>query len=420
MGDSSVGGATMTTAEFLLARKLGNGGGGDVTIESLNVTENGTYSEQGKAYSPVIVNVAMPPNSFVRKSLTGGTIASFSDGSDNPLANLKIGIDPIQDLHGYDKPWASGAGKNKFQTTLTTTTVSGVTFTVNNDGTITTSGTPSANISTVIFGEITLPAGSYKANGNAVGSASSIRMIVYNVTDSSLIGSVYDGNEVSFTLSEPKQIRLYPIILQEYGSVNGIVFKPMIRLATETDATFAPYTNICPISGWSSVEVTVADDTTDPTTEETYEITLGQTVYGGKLNVTTGELTVDRALVDLGDLTWSYTNGRFYNKRDDIVTYGQGEVADILCDTYATSKYTSQADSTIASWNGYLYVRDDSFSGNPTNFKQAMDGHECVYKLATPITISLTPTQVDSLLGNNNIWADSGDIIEGQYFSALS
>lgn len=33
-------------------------GGGSVTVEQLNVTENGTYTaEEGKAYSPVVVNV---------------------------------------------------------------------------------------------------------------------------------------------------------------------------------------------------------------------------------------------------------------------------------------------------------------------------------------------------------------------------
>ena len=34
------------------------GGGSGVTVEALSVTENGTYSEEGKAYSPVTVNVA--------------------------------------------------------------------------------------------------------------------------------------------------------------------------------------------------------------------------------------------------------------------------------------------------------------------------------------------------------------------------
>lgn len=458
-----------------------------------------------------------------------GAIASFSDGSNNPLVKLEADINPIQDLHGYDKPWAGGAGKNKFQTTLTTTTVSGVTFTVNNDGTITTSGTPSANISTVIFGEITLPAGSYKANGNAVGSASSLRMIVYNVTDSSLIGSVYDGNEVSFTLSESKQVRLYPIILQEYGSVNGIVLKPMIRLATETDASFAPYENICPISGWSSVEVTGAgknianmtygdkvpsistgkmvssygwssdfckldkntkyvlssnlssryvlfydkDKTylgytvnysttgyilnnsaywnntayiklrvdaastatmdvqlevgSTATSYEAYNadtetISLGQTVYGGKLNVTTGELTVDRALVEYdgsSDETWAYASayGGFRVTISDANINGIPS-SQVISNRFVGSNSRGTADKDIegkmltyasASDNTYLFFTTQITDLSEWKTWLSENITQVEYPLATPTTIELTPTEVDSLLGANNIWADCGD-----------
>ena len=42
-----------------------------------------------------------------------GAIASFSDGADAvPLTSLIANIDPKQDLHGYSKPWAPGAGSN--------------------------------------------------------------------------------------------------------------------------------------------------------------------------------------------------------------------------------------------------------------------------------------------------------------------
>jgi len=47
---------TPITREEWFLKKAGEGGGG-VTVEQLNATENGTYSEQGKAYSPVIVEV---------------------------------------------------------------------------------------------------------------------------------------------------------------------------------------------------------------------------------------------------------------------------------------------------------------------------------------------------------------------------
>lgn len=42
-----------------------------------------------------------------------GAIASFPDGAEAvPLTSLIANIDPKQDLHGYSKPWAPGAGKN--------------------------------------------------------------------------------------------------------------------------------------------------------------------------------------------------------------------------------------------------------------------------------------------------------------------
>lgn len=46
----------------------GSEGGGDITVEALSVTENGTYTaESGKAYSPVTVNV---PSDFAVAEVT--------------------------------------------------------------------------------------------------------------------------------------------------------------------------------------------------------------------------------------------------------------------------------------------------------------------------------------------------------------
>ena len=35
---------------------------------------------------------------------------------------------------------------------------------------------------------------------------------------------------------------------------------------------------------------------------------------------------------------------------------------------------------------------------------------QIIYKLATPIEVDLTPTEITTLLGTNNMWADTGDI----------
>jgi hypothetical protein len=54
------------------------------------------------------------------------------------------------------------------------------------------------------------------------------------------------------------------------------------------------------------------------------------------------------------------------------------------------------------------------------DFKTAMQGVDFIYELATPITVQLTPTQVEQLLGANNVWADTGDITECIYYSTAS
>ena len=63
-----------------------------------------------------------------------GDIASITDGqSVVPVKSLKVTLEPIQDLHGYDKPWSGGNGKNKLDqsayTSLSDATYSNGTFT---------------------------------------------------------------------------------------------------------------------------------------------------------------------------------------------------------------------------------------------------------------------------------------------------
>ena len=59
-GSDQEQGRTIEDAVRLLGQHIG-GGGSSVTVEALTVTENDTYTApEGKAYSPVTVNVAMP------------------------------------------------------------------------------------------------------------------------------------------------------------------------------------------------------------------------------------------------------------------------------------------------------------------------------------------------------------------------
>lgn len=132
--------------------------------------------------------------------------------------------------------------------------------------------------------------------------------------------------------------------------------------------------NIRPISGWTAANVNVSPTTSagDGTTY-TIEFRDGDnplTVYGGTLDVTSGELAVTDA---------------------HIASY--------------------DSETLPSTW---ISDRDVYAEGTtPTT------GAEVVYKLADSVTYHLTPTQIRTLVGNNNIWTDTGDIIEGKYFRSL-
>lgn len=160
-----------------------------------------------------------------------------------------------------------------------------------------------------------------------------------------------------------------------------------------------------------------SSEETDGTWEafgNTYPISLGQTVYGGTLNVKTGVLTIDREYHAVSEFTsWLYSdNGNFFYQ---AITGKKAGTVNIICDEYKTKvrgDWTSGDDCVISGNNStsQVYIRDSRYT-TPADFKANVTASIC-YELATPTTVQLTPTEVATLLGQNNIWADTGDILE--------
>ena len=174
-------------------------------------------------------------------------------------------------------------------------------------------------------------------------------------------------------------------------------------------------TNVRPISGWTGAQVSHSG--ADRTTPTTYSITFPSeagTVYGGTLDVTTGVLTVDRAMVDLGTLNWDYSAGSVRFTGRTLSPSGVAKTLNAACSQYKvdTNAYydsnRTNAVLSLGSGGDTVLIRDFAYT-DAAAFKTAMDGVQLVYELATPITYTLTPTEIKSLLGDNNIWADAGN-----------
>ena len=189
-----------------------------------------------------------------------GAIASFSDGADSmPIKKLVVAVEPQQDLHGYDNPWPAGGGKNKLQVTATTRTVNGVTFTVNDDNTVLVNGTASGgNAAFALINDeqeqkfVDVDAEFVLSGCPSGGSTTGYRLQWYLYETGK---SAIDTGNGSAAFKPVTTDGNLSIVVNNGTSCNNLVFKPMIRLATETDATFAPYSNICPISGWTGAEI---------------------------------------------------------------------------------------------------------------------------------------------------------------------
>ena len=140
---------------------------------------------------------------------------------------------------------------------------------------------------------------------------------------------------------------------------------------------------------------------------------LGQTIYGGTLDVEKGILTVDKKCIDLGSLDYTYdsvyTRFRSNVPVQDIggtATYF-GQYDDVICSIYKSTDDASNNSIFVfyAPDHGLhqrIFAYDSRYT-DATAFKTAITGQKLCYELAEPYTIQLTPHQIQLLSGYNYV-----------------
>lgn len=168
-----------------------------------------------------------------------GEFITLNDASNAPLSNLKVFGRTTQN---------TTTGKNKLPSEAKTLVQNGVTFTANGNGTVTVNGTATDGAEMKDPNQaVFLPAGKYILNGCQGGSNNTYYLLVATIND----GGVYErlatdiGNGASFELTTARNVFFILRVLKGV-TVSNVVFKPMVRLATETDATYEQYTGGIP------------------------------------------------------------------------------------------------------------------------------------------------------------------------------
>ena len=145
--------------------------------------------------------------------------------------------------------------------------------------------------------------------------------------------------------------------------------------------------------------------------------TFGQTIYGGTRDLTTDKASVTYDLFDMGDFTWNVDTGRqgvFYTSN---ITEADDTLFALACTSYIvdnTKNPNTIPDYYLSSMGSYgkprIFIKNPDFIGyTGAQVKSALEGVKVVLRLATPTEITgFTPHEIDTLYGDNNIYADTG------------
>ena len=310
-------------------------------------------------------------------------------------------------ISGWDEVRVTRTGRNLVPMSAVSRTNAGITYTVNNDGSVTIDGTATATSwlrgQTYVNERQFLKAGTYHLSGSPSNHNCTV-YIVGSYTDgegllnATVPGGVYDnGNGLTFTLRKDATVT-YQIQVNNGTAVSNLTVYPQIELGS----TVTPY------EPYHGIQV---------------ELPFGQIVYGGTIDLTTGKLTVTHAHALLNDPTkWvtstSGTTPFVYNEYfTDRAKYTDSYTG-LVC-SYA--KVNSATQNNTARWSG---ATSNTFGFNLSSTSITIDDIkaaaqngeiEIMYPLATPQIYDLTPAQVLLLRDYNVLWANTGDIINLEY-----
>lgn len=194
-------------------------------------------------------------------------VITIEDAVPANLADCSVKIEPVQDLHGQSAPWVGGAGKNKLNNNYyagSSFIQSNVTITKNTDGSldVTINGSCSGTVNYMFLNTDAgsgLKAGSYKAILKAEGTYTGNVLFVMGGGESGIPRAELSPNVASntFTIANDDDTLHYCLLQFPAGAtVTGTLkIYPMIADASADMTIWAPYENICPITGHTEASV---------------------------------------------------------------------------------------------------------------------------------------------------------------------
>ena len=395
----------ITRREWFLKKYRGSGG--EIVLEDITITENGVVTApSGKAYKKITTDVPLPENAYLLKDIpnTPCDIATFTDGSSLPMPSLKTTIVPIQSGSGDPSPsnvrpisgWTEGnvsvCGVNVWNEEIEHGTIDNSTGALVNDNSLYRS-----KHKIFVKGGISLY---FKSNYG---------MMVYQYREDNSFIKYTDNIGTSYKTLTMEQDTSY-IRVRFFSNLSSADLLECSMNYPSTDTSYHAYNG-------HTYTIPFTDAQGNPIT-----------VYGGECDVvngTSGNVNTHKTIV-MSDLTWSYSDslGLFYTSLTDYkklstttIPYAWCEVFKVVGrNTVLTDGQDGITFGNVSEYDNRILVRASNIA-DLTTFNNIIDGKKLCYELATPSTFTSQPTSIKSIEGENNVWADCGQIKEGSYFS---
>ena len=348
-----------------------------------------------------------------------GAIVALPNAEEAPLVNCLVDINAVQSgsgtpsptnvrpISGFDTAMIYVRGKNILNPTFTTKTENGVTF-ENVDKTVKITGTASAysfcNLN-YANGVLAIPKGRpLKLAGGFSNSIYLTACYFKEGTSTTITAATSKSGEfVPFTIPEDASTSWIRVNVAS-GATTDRMILPMVCADGTTDTAFKPY----------------------DARSFTKSVPLGRTVYGGTLDVVSGVLTVDRAMITIDgtnyNMAMSGGSKRCYisdlsvpkaKPSPDTHTPAPNLIANYLTAVGDAEAYSGAVGVCVyatAAANIGFTLTGNAMTLDEVKAYLAQNPLQVCYELATPQTYTLTGQEITPIYGQNTIWANSGDV----------
>lgn len=343
-----------------------------------------------------------------------GRIAEIDTEVSSPVKDLTVRIEPTQSGSGDPSPdnirpisgWTGvnvdRTGKNVAPIFLPRRTNAGINYEESNGkihmyGTTSSTSSYSAGHYDYATAPMFLPKGTYTVSAFGFTAIAGQRIYLrFNYQDGTYANITLTNSSRTITLTEDSKWYYW--------------------LTIGANATIDDYIELQIEAGSNATEF-------EPYRGNTYDIAFpaeAGTVCGGTLNVTNGVLTVTwiKYVPDASTNWYKSSSGHngFYcygSKRKDKNVWA-------VCNMAKQGGYTDQPWGMTNDRSLNISTDSEIVGTTVASWKSWLETHplEFVYELETAEIYQLTPTEVKALAGENNVWADCGDV-EVEYVARL-